>query len=185
MNRKKAARGAAVFMSLLAAAEAGSSVYFYRRTMIRNNAKMERTMKMAGTDWTQHMPFIQERKEYMMSQPHEDVWVHSDDGLKLHATWFPQADQKKIVICFHGCILLEHGFPERIFYRSRCLHQRFSDSYGQEFQALPSERRSDGAADDRNDRKETGISAKELSDSLCPTVKPKPLTKSSGYAEAV
>lgn len=102
MNRKKAARGAAVFMSLLAAAEAGSSVYFYRRTMIRNNAKMERTMKMAGTDWTQHMPFIQERKEYMMSQPHEDVWVHSDDGLKLHATWFPQADQKKIVICFHG-----------------------------------------------------------------------------------
>ena len=28
-------------------------VYFYRRTMIRQNAKMERTIKMAGTDWSQ------------------------------------------------------------------------------------------------------------------------------------
>ena len=102
MDRKKTIRGAAVFMGLLAAAEAGSSVYFYRRTMTRNNAKMERTMKMAGTDWNQHMPFIQKRREYMMEHPHEDVWVQSDDNLKLHATWFPQDDTKKVVICFHG-----------------------------------------------------------------------------------
>ncbi|MCI5529319.1 MAG: hypothetical protein MR406_04140 [Blautia sp.] len=86
MNKKKAARGAAVFMGLLAAAEAGSSLYFYRRTMTRNNAKMERTMKMAGTDWNQHMPFIQKCKEYMLAQPHEDEWIQSDDNLKLHAT---------------------------------------------------------------------------------------------------
>lgn len=102
MDRKKAARGAAVFMGLLTAAEAGSSLYFYRRTMTRNNAKMERTMKMAGTDWNQHMPFIQERKAYMLAQPHEDVWVCSDDRLKLHGTWFPGENQKKVVICFHG-----------------------------------------------------------------------------------
>ena len=86
MNKKKAARGAAVFMGLLAAAEAGSSLYFYRRTMTRNNAKMERTMKMAGTDWNQHMPFIQKCKEYMLAQPHEDEGIQSDDNLKLHAT---------------------------------------------------------------------------------------------------
>lgn len=102
MSRKKAARGAAVMMGLLAAAEAGTSLYFYRRTMTRNNAKMERTMKMAGTDWTQHMPFIQKCKDAMLSEPHEDVWIQSDDGLKLHATWFPQEECKKVVICFHG-----------------------------------------------------------------------------------
>ena len=102
MTRKKAARGAAVMMGLLAAAEAGTSLYFYRRTMTRNNAKMERTMKMAGTDWTQHMPFIQKCKDAMLAEPHEDVWIQSDDGLKLHATWFPQEECKKIVICFHG-----------------------------------------------------------------------------------
>lgn len=89
-------------MGLLAAAEAGTSLYFYRRTMTRNNAKMERTMKMAGTDWTQHMPFIQKCKDAMLSEPHEDVWIQSDDGLKLHATWFPQEECKKVVICFHG-----------------------------------------------------------------------------------
>ena len=83
-------------------AELGISTYFYRRTMIRSNAKTERTIKMAGTDWNQHMPFIQERKEQMLSQPHHDKWMESEDGLKLHATWFPQGDCKKVAICFHG-----------------------------------------------------------------------------------
>ena len=34
----------------IAAAEAGGSAYFYRRTMMRYNAKKERTMKMSGVD---------------------------------------------------------------------------------------------------------------------------------------
>ena len=59
-------------------------------------------MKMAGTDWNKHMPFIQERKEAMLNEEHSDKWIISKDGLKLHATWFPQSDCKKIVICFHG-----------------------------------------------------------------------------------
>lgn len=87
---------------VLGVTEVGIAAYFYRRTMIRGNAKKERTMKMAGTDWNQHMPFIQERKNLMMSQPHEDLWIESFDGLKLHATWFPQGECKKVVICFHG-----------------------------------------------------------------------------------
>lgn len=94
--------GAALAAGALAAAEMAGTAYFYCTTMMRQKAKTERTIKMAGTDWSQHMPFIQERKEYMLSQPHEDVWMESYDGLKLHATWFPQGDKKKIVICFHG-----------------------------------------------------------------------------------
>lgn len=101
-KKKQALRGAAVLMGVLTAAEAGGSAYFYRRTMKRGNAKKERTMKMAGTDWNQHMPFIEERKAYMMAQPHEDIYMESEDGLKLHGTWFPQGDRKKVVICFHG-----------------------------------------------------------------------------------
>lgn len=91
-----AAVGAAV------AAELGVSAYFYRRTMIRNNAKVERTMKMAGTDWSQYTEFIGKRKEYMLEQPHEDIWITSEDGLKLHGTYFPNGGSKKIVLCFHG-----------------------------------------------------------------------------------
>lgn len=76
--------------------------YFYRRTMKRNKVKTERTMKMAGTDWNKYMPFIQERKKYMISQPHHDVFIKSNDGIKLHGTYFPKGSEKKVVICFHG-----------------------------------------------------------------------------------
>ena len=100
--KKKLLKGTAALAGLLAAAEAGGSAYLYKRTMKRNNAKTERTMKMAGTDWNQYMPLIQKRKEAMLAQPHEDVYKRSGDGLQLHATYFPQGKQDKIVICFHG-----------------------------------------------------------------------------------
>ena len=44
---------AGILLSLLSVAEAGSSAYFYKRTMKRGMASTERTMKMAGTDWSQ------------------------------------------------------------------------------------------------------------------------------------
>lgn len=91
---------------VLAAATAGETAYFYGRTMIRQNAKMERTMKMAGTDWSQYTGILTERKEFMLAQPHEDVYQTAFDGLKLHATYFPPIKEgegkKRIVICFHG-----------------------------------------------------------------------------------
>lgn len=100
MSRIK--RAAGVLLGLLAISEAGSSAYFYRRTMKRNKAKTERTMKMSGTDWSQYTPLLGPRKEYMMAQPHEDVWIRSEDGLRLHGTFFPNGGAKKAVICFHG-----------------------------------------------------------------------------------
>ena len=81
------------------------TVYFYGRTMKRQRAKVERTVKMAGTDWSQYSEILQERKEFMLAQPHEDVYQTSFDGLKLHASYFPaikESDKKRVVICFHG-----------------------------------------------------------------------------------
>ena len=81
------------------------TVYFYGRTMKRQNAKVERTIKMAGTDWSQYAEILNQRKEYMMAQPHEDIYQTSFDGLKLHAAYFPaikESEKKKLVICFHG-----------------------------------------------------------------------------------
>ncbi len=94
--------GIVIAAGVLVVAQAAEAAYFYRRTMKRNNAKVERTMKMAGTDWNQYMPFIQERKEYFLAQPHRDVYCRSEDGLKLHATYFPREGSDKLVICFHG-----------------------------------------------------------------------------------
>lgn len=93
---------AAAAAGILAAAQMGEAVYFYRRTMKRNHAKVERTMKMSGTDWNQYMGLMQTRKEYMLSQVHKEISMQSEDGLKLHATYFPSKDEKKVVICFHG-----------------------------------------------------------------------------------
>ncbi|MDE7478032.1 MAG: alpha/beta hydrolase [Lachnospiraceae bacterium] len=91
---------------VLAAAGIGETAYFYQRTMKRSNAKVEQTIKMAGTDWSQYAPLLEKRKAFMLAQTHEDVYQTSFDNLKLHATYFPAIDEyankKKIAICFHG-----------------------------------------------------------------------------------
>ena len=97
-----------IFAGILAAAAAvigagaGITAYFYRRTMKRSRVRTERTMKMSGTDWEQYLPLLKERRAWMEAQPHEDVWICSEDGLKLHGTYFPGEEGKKAVICFHG-----------------------------------------------------------------------------------
>lgn len=97
-------KGALGVVGALAVCELGGALYLYQRTMLRHKGEgsTKRTMKMSGTDWESYMPFIEKRKEYMLSQPHEDAYLTSGDGLKLHATYFPREDEKKIVICFHG-----------------------------------------------------------------------------------
>ena len=88
-----------------AAIEAGITAYFYRRTMIRQNAKVERTIKMAGTDWSQYSDILAERKAFILEKPHENVSQTSFDGLKLEASYYPAAEGSrgnKVVICFHG-----------------------------------------------------------------------------------
>lgn len=92
---------AAALAGLAAAAEGLGTAYFYRRTMIRTNAKPERSAKMSGIDWSQYYPLMKANREWLLQQPHEDVGILSRDGLKLHGTYFPGSGNK-VVICFHG-----------------------------------------------------------------------------------
>lgn len=89
-------------LGIAALAELGISGYFYQRTMLRSRAKVERTMDMAGTDWSRYASFLAERKEKFLAQPREDVWIKSSDGLKLHGTFFPNRGSRRVVLCFHG-----------------------------------------------------------------------------------
>lgn len=84
------------------ASEYAIASYFFRRTMIRSNAKRERTQKMAGTDWDLYIPKIHECKEWLAEQQQDEVWITSEDGLKLHGTFFSNGLSKKVVLCFHG-----------------------------------------------------------------------------------
>lgn len=85
-----------------AAGEYAIASYFFRRTMIRANARRDRTRKMAGTDWDLYIPAIRAAKEWLQEQPGEEVWITSRDGLKLYGKFFPCGDSEKTVICFHG-----------------------------------------------------------------------------------
>ena len=136
---KKVLFSAAAVLGLLTAAEAGGSAYFYRRTMKRNHVSVERTMKMAGTDWRQYFPLIEERRARLLAKHHEEIYLESFDGLRLHATWFPAEEETEItkaVICFHGyssCLriltekALRHGLKSRVSSNgiSRTMSNRF------------------------------------------------------------
>lgn len=99
MKKGKMLLGAA---ALGAASEYAIASYFYRRTMLRGNAKRDRTQKMAGTDWDLYIPTIRAAKEWLAEQPQEEIWVTSDDGLKLFGRFFPCGSSRKTVLCFHG-----------------------------------------------------------------------------------
>ena len=79
-----------------------SARYFFRLTILRKpTATLENNIN-ANTNWEQHLDFINERKEWLLQQKTEDVFVKSDDGLKLHATLLRSNSNKNCVICFHG-----------------------------------------------------------------------------------
>ena len=85
-----------------AAGEYAIASYFFNRVMVRANAKRENTQKMSGTNWEEYIPHIRECKAELAECPHEDMYITAEDGLKLHATYFPYEGSKKVVICFHG-----------------------------------------------------------------------------------
>lgn len=89
-----------------AVASAAEIAYFYGRTMRRQRSDMERTVKMAGTDWSQYKDMLAARKQFMLAQAHEDVYIESFDCLRLHGVFFPAinnaCDKKRVVICLHG-----------------------------------------------------------------------------------
>lgn len=98
-----------VFAGVGAAAAVGAgasyalSEYFMRRTLIRQNALTERTIKMSGTDWDKYMPMMKERHKWLDEHcKKEDVYITSRDNLKLHGYYIPVGDRKKTIICFHG-----------------------------------------------------------------------------------
>ncbi|KAH0789977.1 alpha/beta hydrolase [Histomonas meleagridis] len=89
-------------IGLLIAFEAALISYFYRTTMIRKSVDQKQVIKMSGVDWEKYYPMMAERRSFMLNQSHEDVWTESQDGLRLHGTYFKGPEGPKIVICFHG-----------------------------------------------------------------------------------
>lgn len=78
------------------------SRYFFRFTILRKpTATLDNNIN-ANTNWEQHLDFIRTRKAWLEEQNTEDVFIRSDDGLKLHGTLLRCNSNKNCVICFHG-----------------------------------------------------------------------------------
>ena len=73
-----------------------NSLILLKRTLVRGRADVERTKKMSGTNWVKYIPEIKKRKDWLINQEHKDVYVKSNDGLKLHGILFPKNDSKPI-----------------------------------------------------------------------------------------
>ncbi len=87
---------------IAAASELLLSLYFVKRTLVRSKARVEDTMKMAGTDWSVYVSGIREDREWLWQHEHESVTILSRDGLKLSGTMFPVENSRGTVLCLHG-----------------------------------------------------------------------------------
>ena len=78
-----------------AATEVTIASYLLKRTLVRNKADVERTKRMSGTEWVKYIPEIKKKKDWLIKQEHEDVYIKSDDNLKLHGILFPKKNSKR------------------------------------------------------------------------------------------
>lgn len=92
-----------ILLACVCIAIISTTVYFFIFTIHRKpTATLEHNIG-ANTDWYRHMDFISKCREWLNQQKTEDVFIQSDDGLKLHATLLKNEQaSKKTVICFHG-----------------------------------------------------------------------------------
>lgn len=93
---------AAIAVGGFAAAELLLAMYFSKRTIVRSKAKVEDTMKMAGTDWSQYFEGIEKDRDWLWAHEHEAVSITARDGLKLAGTLFPVENARGTVLCLHG-----------------------------------------------------------------------------------
>lgn len=93
---------AAVGVTAVVTSELLLSFYFVKRTLMRSKAKVEDTMKMAGTDWSVYTPNIRRDREWLWQHEHESIKISSRDGLKLSGTIFPVENSRGTVLCLHG-----------------------------------------------------------------------------------
>ena len=105
-----------LFISALGGASAllaAAGYYTFRLTVIEDNPMWKKPRKEPDPQSEKGKLYFAKKqaKENMAAIPYEDEWITSDDGLKLHARWYPNENAKRIMILCHGY----HGSPESDF----------------------------------------------------------------------
>lgn len=89
-------------VAALAGAELTGAVYLYRQMTGCAGGKKNLLRELEEEDLVSSAAQREEDREWLLAQTHEDVFLISEDNLKLHATWYPGEGEGKAVIGFHG-----------------------------------------------------------------------------------
>lgn len=75
--------------------------------------------EMSRTPYAKYIDQIQEAQQWLLSHNAQDVWIYSQDGLKLHGLWIPAKKAKGTVLFAHGyrsCSRLDFGLAFSYYY---------------------------------------------------------------------
>ncbi|MCH5304293.1 MAG: alpha/beta hydrolase [Ruminococcus sp.] len=114
--------GAASLIACICIAILIATIYFFIFTIYRKPTATLDNNIGANTDWYKHTDFISKCREWLNQQNREDVFIRSDDDLKLHATLIKNVSEtKKTVICFHGytsCSMNDYVAISKFYYEN-------------------------------------------------------------------
>lgn len=75
--------------------------------------------RLKGTAYEKYADHIQNSHQWLMSHNAQDVYIQSQDGLKLHGLWIPVADAKATILLAHGyrsTMLVDFGYVLEIYH---------------------------------------------------------------------
>lgn len=90
-----------IFVVLAAAAVLFAGGWYFFRFSCARNGSLTRGRENPSP-WGRFQQRVEEGTAYLESCPMEDLYIESDDGLKLHALWFACEKPERIVILAHG-----------------------------------------------------------------------------------
>lgn len=94
---------ALVAAALIACCYVSSLLYRFaipRKGLVMKPPKNKKQVLNPG--WEAAMPLIEKGREYFASLPHEDMYITSFDGLKLHGYYFAVENAERTVLAVHG-----------------------------------------------------------------------------------
>lgn len=101
---RKMLLGGAIFAGGAAAACTAGALTLFNRVIPRQDALRVDLSEMADMQkWEEYKKFITPNREWLTAQELEHITILSNDGLRLHADYFPAEEKSdKLVICNHG-----------------------------------------------------------------------------------
>ena len=95
--------------------------------------------EIAKTHYGRYADFLQSSYQWLIDHNAQDIWIESEDGLRLHGHWIPAENAK-------GTILLAHGYRSTMLLDFGCAFEVFHD---RGFNVLVPNQRSHGESQGR------------------------------------